>query len=766
MAIWLLVKSALVLGVAAAALPLLRTRVSAASRHLVWAVALAAALLLPLLSAVVPAWTVTVHTRVVATVSPRAAPATALSIESPTRLVESSRPQNSAFRSPASEPAPRVRSLGWQDALFIIYLIGLAGMLAHLGIEHWIVRRLASRAVRVEDAGWTSLLAESKRAMGVTEPVRLLRSPATSMPLAIGVTRPAVVLPAVAETWSEDRRRAVLLHELAHISRRDCLTQTIGCIARAIHWVNPLAWWATRQLGAERELACDDRVLDAGAGAREYAGHLLEIAYAFGGRRAPALAVGMARPGQLEGRMLAALDERLPRSRPTLRFRLGSVALTAILLGPISAASPLFVEQDDVSVPPRAQAPTAAGAQATLPATVKPASWAHHLDHLLGVGGVADAAAERGQGTWEIRPGRAPGTVHLRVAENHSSSETDVPLSKLEGLSASQLAGAGGSVQFRVKRDAGTFTFDGVLKNGVGAGTFAFEADPRFASDLAERGIGRPTPEQQYRLARADVGYALLDALKAQGYGTPRLEDLVTAGDHGITADYVSEMGRLGYRLGALDPLITLRDHGVTPDYVSGLATLGYQGLSADDVRTARDHGVTPEYVRALQEAGFARVPMAELVEVRDHGVTPEYVRELTEAGYRGTPLEQLVRVRDHGVTGEYVRGMKALGFTLTLDELVEARDHGVTVEYAQAMRGLGYTQATVNTLITLRDHGVTAEYTKAVRALGYDALAPGELVQLRDHGLTPDKIARANSRSGSRLPVPELITRASQGID
>ncbi len=50
----------------------------------------------------------------------------------------------------------------------------------------------------------------------------------------------------------------------------------------------------------ERELACDDRVLATGTRAREYAGHLLELAYALGRNRAPALAVTMARPKQLE----------------------------------------------------------------------------------------------------------------------------------------------------------------------------------------------------------------------------------------------------------------------------------------------------------------------------------------------------------------------------------------------------------------------------------------------------------------------------------
>jgi beta-lactamase regulating signal transducer with metallopeptidase domain len=763
MATWLVVKATLLLVIPAVVVPLAGRRVSAATRHLAWAAALGAVLLLPLAALVLPAWRVTLH------VAPRAGivrSTPAVPDSSPTVPASVTSASSIAARVDApSASAPEPQRVDWASWLTALYATGLFVMLLHLAAQHWAVRRIARRAGSMgDDTEWRWLLDECAQAMGIARRVRLLRSPELGMPVAIGLVRPSIVLPAVAETWDEDRRRAVLLHELAHVSRHDCLTQTLACVARAIHWFNPLAWWAARQLRAERELACDDRVLAAGTGAREYAGHLLEIAYGLDDRRTPALAVGMARPGQLEGRMLAALDDDRPRTRTSLRFRVASVSLTAVLVGPLSGATPLFVEDPGAHLSGDEAVPAPGAPKTALPKALRDAPWKPHVDHLLGAFGATGAAAERGQGTWEIRPGRKPGTIHLRIAEDHSSTETDVPVAQLEGLSGGQLTGTDGPVQFRVRRDAGTFSFTGVVKNGVGAGTFAFEADPRFAQELASRGIGKPTAEQQYRLARADVGYALLDALEAQGYGTPRLEDLVTAGEHGVSAEYVQEMGRLGYKLGTLEPLITLRDHGVTPEYVSSLAALGYTGLSADAVRTARDHGVTPDYVRALQEAGYTQIPMDTLVTVRDHGITPEFIRDLVTAGYRGTPLETLVQVRDHGVTGDYIRGMQGLGFRLTLEQLVNARDHGVTVEYATAIRGFGYTHETIETLVKMRDHGVTADYVQSVRSLGYEGLTPDELVRLRDHGLTPGRIKRANS-SGARLSVDDLVTKADRGL-
>jgi hypothetical protein len=648
----------------------------------------------------------------------------------------------------------------------VAYSAGVLLLFARLIRQQFTVGRLLARAIPLDDRQWSALLAETAAAMGVVRPVRLLQSADVAMPIACGILRPGVLLPVAAGTWTMERRRAVLLHELAHVSRRDCLTQTIASLACAVHWFNPLAWWAARQLRVERELACDDRVLASGTGAREYAGHLLEIAYAGSGRCTPALAVGMARPGQLEGRMLAALDDSRRRARPSRRFRLATAACAVVMIGPVSGAMPVVVATPADPDPALVVTRDATKPPKVLPPSLHEAPWGGTIKRLLEAADQAvSGAAGRGTGTWEVRPTATPGVVYLRLNEANSSSGTSVALDQLQGLTAAQLSGAGGPVQFRVRRDAGTFVFTGVVTNGIGAGTFAFEPDAAFPAALEKRGLARPTAAEQYELARHDVGFAFLDELQAQGYAKPALADLVRAGQHGVSTTYVREMGALGYRLGALDPLITLRDHGVTAAYVRQLADLGYKGLTADEARNARDHGVTPEYVRGMRDAGYASLSMADLVRTRDHGVTPEYVGQLASAGHTAIPLDRLIAVRDHGVTPEYVRGMKALGFALSLDALVNARDHGVTEDYVSAMQALGLGKDSVDTLVRLRDHGVTPEYAKAVKALGYEGLRADDLVTLRDHGLTPERIREANGRSGGTLSISELVTRADRGM-
>ncbi len=750
-ALLLVVKVSLLLGAAAGVVALWRRRTSAATRHLIWSLALAGALLLPMASIAFPGWTFAIGTAPKADTVPAiergdefvAMPSTSASV---------------AVDSDAPLAGTRRFNLSWPVLIGAVYSGGVAVILIALFVHHSRLRRCARRANDVMDPEWRRLLAECARSMGVRSDVRLLRSREQSMPMTFGIRRPSIMIPAIAETWTGDRRRAVILHELAHVARRDCLTQTLAFVTCALYWFHPAVWWGTRRLRVERELACDDRVIAAGAQPREYAGHLLEIAYSFGDHRVSAMAVSMARPQELESRLLAALDDGRNRTVPAPRVRVaGTLVAAAMLLG-IAGATPIL----DASVPEgeRRGIIESAG-QPAHPLRVLTDLRDEAQRVLRTAAEAIQTAQENLPGTWELRPTEKEGVVHLRLAELNSSNGSNVSLDQLEGLSAAQLAGPGGPVQFRIRRDAGTFTFEGVLRNRVAAGTFSFSPNPAFPAELAKRGFAQPTAREQHQMARHDIGFAYIDELSKQGYAKPPTAELVRAGQHGVNLTYLREMGALGYRLASLEPLITLRDHGVTPDYVRGLAELGYKQLAADDLRKARDHGITPEYVRGMRDSGYASLKMEELVNARDHGVTPEYVRELGEAGHRKLPLQQLIRVRDHGVGGEYARDMRQLGFAVPIDELVRARDHGVTAAFAREMAALGYTNLTLDNLIRVRDHGVTPDYAKALKALGYDRLTVEDLVMLRDHGLTAERIRATNDRAGTRLPVDLLKSLA-----
>jgi beta-lactamase regulating signal transducer with metallopeptidase domain len=723
------VKTSVVLIAAAAINVLLYRRTSAASRHLVWTLAVAGLLLLPLLSAALPRWRVTIHVaapdaRTMVPLIERTGHVQAFdSVPAGTGVASSIAP--TAILAALSTPI--AGHVGWPMVLSALYLVGSSLLLIRLAADRWTIHRLARHAIRMSDPEWTALLVECLQRINVRRPVRLLRSLERTMPMAFGIWRPAILMPSVADTWSEDRRRAVLLHELAHIARHDCFTQLMAVVACAVYWIHPGVWWVAKRLRVERELACDDCVLAVGTHAREYAEHLLELAYTFSSYQAPALVVSMARPRQVEGRMLAVLDDTRHRTAPTPRSRLSAVAIAAALLVPVAAA-------EATAVPARQKPETPEVAPADV------------------------VAQPRLPGTWAIGPSENARVVHLRLAESvDSSSGFAIAIERLEGFSSAWLSGAGGPGTFAIRRDAGVLAFEGTFRSSVGAGTYTFTPSASFPAELAKRGFTRPTPADQYRLARGDIGFAFLDELTAQGYARPDLAQLVRTAQHGVDLDYLREMGRSGYRLGQVEALITQKDHGVSPPFIRELAARGLTGLTAGDLVRARDHGISPGYIGELQKLEYTGLSLEALVSARDHGISPDYVRDLRRLGYRLT-LAELTAARDHGVSSEYIRELAALGYQrLSLDDLIGGRDHGISPEYVRDLRQLGY-RLTLAELTAARDHGISGEYIRGLTALGYQRLSLGDLVRLRDHGVSPEYVRQLNDQGRNGLTVDELV--------
>jgi len=89
-----------------------------------------------------------------------------------------------------------------------------------------------------------------------------LQLPAGSSPALVGLLRPCVALPIDFESrFSAAERQLILAHEEVHRSRGDNAWNLLACLLTALHWWNPLAWWAARRMQADQELACDAAVL-------------------------------------------------------------------------------------------------------------------------------------------------------------------------------------------------------------------------------------------------------------------------------------------------------------------------------------------------------------------------------------------------------------------------------------------------------------------------------------------------------------------------
>ena len=367
-----------------AALGITRTmqRASAGARHLVWLVTLGTLLLVPTLTAWGP---ISIH--VLAPVG--AAPVVERRLPAPSAAVGAARTEKNddmvgralgptavgqvdAFMRPGTfmRSGTFMRAGSLMLAVWALVVLLVVASFAWSGLT---VRRIVRHARALDVQAWRTPLLEIADRMGLDEPPRLLVSSHAKMPFACGLVTPTIVLPDECDSWSLDRRRAVLLHELAHVRRKDLLGHMLGRLVCAFYWFHPLVWMAAKRLRSESERACDDLALACGTRATDYAEHLLDIVTSVRRDATPMVALAMARRKEFEGRMLAILDPDLRHSSPSRRQSAALIAALALVGGVVAAVAPA----------PRAA--TAATLPATIAAAPAPARAAPLAAHALAV---------------------------------------------------------------------------------------------------------------------------------------------------------------------------------------------------------------------------------------------------------------------------------------------------------------------------------------------------------------------------------------------
>lgn len=360
--------------VVAWALTRMMPRATAATRHLVWHGALLASLLVPL---------ATVVNMPKVAVMPPVPAAQVL------ELLEGREPAASRTGRPDAPRAFVAASPLASVDLVMVARLGTAAV-ALWFLAGWIATVRLSRRALAAPLAWQMEVNALCDRLRLDRAVRLGIIEAHSSPLATGLFHATILLPRAAAAWSAERRRAVLLHELAHIKRHDCRVQLVAHAACALYWFNPLVWLAASRLRRERERACDDQVLRLGAMASSYAAHLLEIARELRPTMRPSAALAMARPSELEGRLLwvlAAERRRVPFRATrwlvlavmtlTTAVALGATSHTPMATAPLSSARPRYIVATDVLMSSEPAPEGRARAAATLESSADPQEREH-----------------------------------------------------------------------------------------------------------------------------------------------------------------------------------------------------------------------------------------------------------------------------------------------------------------------------------------------------------------------------------------------------
>ncbi len=247
----------------------------------------------------------------------------------PLRVVERTDPRVATETVAAvAAPAPAFElSLGtvlvaaWALVALAIIGVGLA--------RYRRTRRLLLRSAYAPPAAAAALFDDLRRRLGLRRPVGFYASESIAGPLVMGPLRPLVVVPGrLFEELTPCELEMLLAHELAHVRRLDHIAVFIELLALAAHFFNPLAWLALRRLRAERERACDERVV-ALLGAREedYGQSLLRVARHIQASLRPAGALALAE-GDLSARVHYLLN---PRRRRMARLSLPALFALALI---------------------------------------------------------------------------------------------------------------------------------------------------------------------------------------------------------------------------------------------------------------------------------------------------------------------------------------------------------------------------------------------------------------------------------------------------
>ena len=179
----------------------------------------------------------------------------------------------------------------WALYISAAWLLMASAGLIRVGIGFWHLHRLRKGCVPVDVAALSPILRKTLEEFDSSRAVKLCTSDQLRVPTAIGFMKPLVVIPAwTMRDLSTPELNTILLHELAHLRRRDDWTNLVQKILGALLFFHPAVWWIEKKLALEREMACDDLVLAEATSPRAYAECLVAMAEKTCLRRRSALA--------------------------------------------------------------------------------------------------------------------------------------------------------------------------------------------------------------------------------------------------------------------------------------------------------------------------------------------------------------------------------------------------------------------------------------------------------------------------------------------
>jgi beta-lactamase regulating signal transducer with metallopeptidase domain len=320
-------------------------KLSAEVRHLVWLGVIASFVLIPLAWLALPAIQIGARIPLMPMAPYRLAAAPVLSAGEYVQLVD-----RAVMQASAAGQAPPAFLRVFFLTLPFIWLAGVLILAIRLAVGR--VRLLWIAATAEGDNRLRSLARKLAGQFCIRRRISVLLSSRCSIPFTFGVRRPVILLPVGAGRWSASRLHSALSHELAHIQRRDVLTQSIAYAVCLLFWFLPPLWLAFAALLREAETCCDQQVINRGYWGPEYAQDIVDLARSCEGHiLLPCISSAIGRKSMLKERIRKILS--LEPGRPPLGVRRAlqvlAVCLACVLpiLALTAQARPLLLHPTD-----------------------------------------------------------------------------------------------------------------------------------------------------------------------------------------------------------------------------------------------------------------------------------------------------------------------------------------------------------------------------------------------------------------------------------
>jgi hypothetical protein len=344
--------------------------------------------------------------------------------------------------------------------------------------------------------------------------VRALISPDIASPMAAGLFRPAILLPErlLAELGGDEIEQ-IRLHETAHLLRRDDVALLIQRVMEALFALHPVVRWITRRIDLEREIACDDFVVEQTGQARPYASCLTRVVEIAGGVRSSKFGAAVAAAATEERSHLARriemlLDKTRHKGTRLLKVRLLLIAAALLALAVVAVRTPGLIAfaASEPSAPPAAPEPPSPAAPAAPPA---PQSDSHNSRSM----------------TWRTSDGLHVREMRIRGDVHFNDTETDVQSISGEGLFSYEESYGFASRRYEVRLESSGQMMRRYLVDGREK---SFDADAkawlRAALPDLLRESGIDAPERVRRILKQGGVPAVLNEIsKIHSDGTKKL---------------------------------------------------------------------------------------------------------------------------------------------------------------------------------------------------------------------------------------------------